>query len=80
MLHGRTDAVVDTEASIRYVAKSMGVLDKIELAGYGNEPAYIYIAFSPNHSPSARYARLLSEGIVRLRNEGRLEILLRNSG
>ena len=80
MLHGRIDVVVDNEASIRYVAKAMGILDEIQAAGYGNEPAYIYIAFSPNDSASSRYARLLSEGIVQLRDEGRLDIILQKYG
>ena len=80
MLRGRIDAVVGSEASIHYIAKKMGILAEIEPAGYGNGPAFIYIAFSPSHSQSVHYAALLSDGIARLRKEGNLETILNQYG
>lgn len=76
LLGDRIGVVVDTEAAIRHVAREMKILNQIECAGYGNEPAYIYIAFSPNRSDSQQLAQLLSEGITRLRESGRLAQIL----
>lgn len=80
LLHNRIDAVVDNEAVILNVARRMGVNDQIKPAGYGSEIAYIYIAFSPKHADSQRYAQLLSEGIVQLRLNGQLARILSKYG
>ena len=80
LLTGRIDVVVDTEAAIRWVAKRMGVLDEIEVAGYGDEPAYCYIAFSPSLPESRTYAEILSEGIAELRANGGLREILDRYG
>jgi polar amino acid transport system substrate-binding protein len=80
LLYKRIDVVVDTEAAIRYKAREMGVLDKIKPAGYGMEPAYIYIAFSPNLQESPILARQLTNGIRQLRSNGQLKIILDRYG
>jgi polar amino acid transport system substrate-binding protein len=80
LLAGRIDALVDNEAVVRYSAKQLGMLDKIELAGHGTEPADCYIAFSPVNQHSRSYARILSDGIVKLRKTGRLKQILAGYG
>lgn len=80
LLKDRIDVVVDTEAAIRSVAKDLGILDQIEPAGYGQEPAYCYIAFSPNNPNSQKYADILSEGIIAMRESGRLQHILDKYG
>ena len=80
LLAGRIDVVVDNEASIRWVAKRLGVLDEIKAAGYGQEPSYCYIAFSPGLPQSLKYAKLLSDGIVELRANGNLQKILDKYG
>ena len=80
LLDKRVDAIVDNEAVIINVARKMGVIDRIKPAGYGTEPAYIYIAFSPSHPDSQKYARILSDGIARLRTSGRLADVLSKYG
>ncbi|QTA83556.1 Uncharacterized protein dnl_59690 [Desulfonema limicola] len=54
----------------------MEILDKIECAGYGSEVSFIYIAFSPVNPESSKYARILSQGIIELREKGRLQQIL----
>ncbi|MEN8188679.1 MAG: transporter substrate-binding domain-containing protein [Thermodesulfobacteriota bacterium] len=76
LLAGRLGAVVDNEAAIRSVAKSMGILSQIEVAGYGTEPSYCYIAFSPKKPSSQGYADILSRGIFNMRARGRLAEIL----
>jgi polar amino acid transport system substrate-binding protein len=80
LLSNRIDAIVDNEAVILNVARQMGVNDQIKPAGYGSEIAYIYIAFSPKHADSLRYAQMLSEGVVQLRQNGQLAVILSKYG
>ena len=80
LLKDRIDVVVDTEAAIRWEAKSIGVLDDIKSGGYGDKVSYCYIAFSPNLDSSKKYAKMLSEGIVELRKSGKLKIILDKYG
>ncbi|BBO76965.1 amino acid ABC transporter substrate-binding protein [Desulfosarcina widdelii] len=80
LLYRRIDVVVDTEAAIRYKANKLGILDKIKPAGCGEEPAYIYIAFSPNRPESPMLARQLSDGIRGLRQNGQLKKILDSYG
>jgi polar amino acid transport system substrate-binding protein len=80
LINKRVDAIVDNEAVILNVARSMYVTDQIKLAGYDSEPAFIYIAFSPGNADSQRYADILSEGIIQLRKSGQLELILSRYG
>jgi len=76
----RIDVIVDTEAAIRFQAQEMGILDEIKPAGYGTEPAYIYIGFSPKRGQSHELARRLSEGTIKLRKNGQLQMILDRYG
>lgn len=80
LIDSRLDVVVDNEAAIRWVAKSMGILPEIEAAGYGKVVSYCYIAFSPNSPNSEKYAAILSRGIASLRASGRLQEILDKYG
>jgi polar amino acid transport system substrate-binding protein len=80
LLLKRIDVVVDTEAAIRSTAQEMGILEEIHAAGYGVEPAYIYIAFSPALPASPKLANQLSDGIADLRRSGRLQSILDRYG
>lgn len=72
LIHKRIDAIVDSEATIRYVAKQMGYLNKIKPAGYGIIAKNIYIVFSPADPNAHQYAKMLSDGIEELRQSGEL--------
>lgn len=80
LFYKRIDVVVGNESAIRYTAREMGILDKIKYAGYGVEPAYIYIAFSPNLPESPKLAQQLSQGINLLRRNGQLKEILDRYG
>jgi polar amino acid transport system substrate-binding protein len=73
---GRTDAMVENESTVIYMAKKINMTESIQFAGYDKEAARCYIGFSPAISHSQKYARMLSEGIIRLRNSGRLTQIL----
>jgi len=80
LLLNRIDVVVDTEAAILWEAKRLGISHEIESAGYGDEPSYCYVAFSPNGVKSPIYAQILSDGIAQLRSTRKLQIILDRYG
>lgn len=80
LLAGRIDALVDSEAAVRFAASRLRVLDSIELAGKDDVISPCYIAFSPANPRSPDYARILSAGIIQLRTNGRLAKILAGYG
>lgn len=72
----RIDVVVGNEAVIRHTARKMALLSKIKAAGYGREPSFIYIAFSPALRESPQLAGMLDEGISSMRQNGQLQDIL----
>lgn len=75
LVGGRLDVVVDDPNVLRFVLSSAGMADAVELT-----PAVtaipLGIGFSPALPQAGELARLLDEGITRLRREGRLAAIL----
>ena len=80
LVNNRIDVIVDSEATIRYVANNMGYLDKIKPAGYGTLAKNIYIVFSHADPNGQSYAEQLSAGIEEMRKSGELEKVLGRYG
>lgn len=80
MLVGRLDVVIEAEPVFWYTAKQLGVTDKVQFVGQIEAAEGAFIAFSPTLDTSEHFARLISEGIVRLRKNGELEIILKKYG
>ncbi len=76
---GRIQVLLEDEHVMRYHLHRSGQSNKFRRAGYvPAEPdaARVYIAFSPAHPSSTDYARLLTDGIARLRASGELAQIL----
>jgi polar amino acid transport system substrate-binding protein len=75
--------VVTTLESV-YVAeaklKEMNLVGQIEQAGLMGEPTPMYIACSPAKPSSKEYAKLLSEGVKKMRASGKLKAILDKYG
>lgn len=80
LLLGRIDVLLDTEASIRFVAAEMGVLDALQPAGQIEGAEKLLIAFSPAKPDASALAASLTDGIRRLRASGRLQEILERYG
>lgn len=76
LVAGRIDVLVGNEGCIRYVARQLGLLDRIRLAGSDPTASYCYIAFSPATGRGAEQAAILSRGIRELRASGEFARLL----
>lgn len=80
---GRIQVLLEDEHVMRYQLSRTGQTEKFKHAGSvpaQTEAARVYIAFSPEHEASADYARLLTEGVARLRESGELEHILSDYG
>jgi len=76
LLRGRIDVVVEAKPVFRYLSREMGVEGEVRHAGEAAPSEDAYIAFSPGLESSPEYARILSEGMERLRASGELARIL----
>lgn len=79
----RIQVLLEDEHVMRYQLNQTGQTRKFKNAGYvpaRTEAARVYIAFSPVHEASTDYARMLTEGMARLRASGELARILSDYG
>jgi len=83
LLRRRIDVIPEDKSVFFNTANSMGVWDKIEVAGsdpIGSkenlDESKLYIAFSPKNPKSKEYAKLISDGIEQMRLSGELREIL----
>lgn len=74
----RLDAFVEEENLVQY-AQKVRPAGAVRNAGCF-ESSYAYMAISPAHPKAAEYARLFSEGMLRLHKSGRLKAILADYG
>lgn len=76
---GRIGALVEDRNVVEYELASLGKQAAyVEVGNLGEDP--LYIAFSPAKPTSAEYAKLLSDGIAKLRASGELAKILEKYG
>jgi polar amino acid transport system substrate-binding protein len=75
LLEKRIFTYLEDRLVMLYYLRKKGIESQIKEAGLLlNEP--VYIAFSPNHPKSQEYAKILSDGMEKLRNNGNLQKIL----
>ena len=77
LLDSRIDVYLEDRNVAFYTAKQMNIIDEIEFGGTEGKPIAMYIGFSSANPESKTYARLLSEGIKRMRKSGQLAKILK---
>lgn len=75
LLAGRVDVVLDDGNVLRHAIATMGLAGQVTVDD-GQNPAPVYIAFSPALPHGKALARLLDQGIAKLRSRGRLAQIL----
>ncbi len=75
MLNKRLDAFIETPPVFWYTSKAMGLAHHFKAAGPVHDQENIYIAFSPAHPLSEKYAQILNQGITRLKQSGEFQRL-----
>ncbi len=77
---GEIDIVLATTAVGEYTIQQMGMTSDIVAAGTDGSPDDVFIAFSPKNAKSAEYAKLLDEGMKKIRDNGTLAKILAKYG
>jgi len=82
LINGRLGAVIDNDATLRWVSKEMEITDQVKSGGLDTVGGVtsLYLAFSPSLPTSRYYSQLLSEGIREMRENGRLQAILDRYG
>lgn len=80
VLAGRITSTIETEYVAEAAIKNLGLTGQIVPAGQLTAPAPVYIACSPAKPSSKQYAKLLSEGVQKMRASGELKSILAKYG
>jgi polar amino acid transport system substrate-binding protein len=82
--HGRINTLNEDKNVFLYKVKMLGKQNMFEDAGHDLTPVeanYVYIAFSPFYlKKSSEYAKILNEGLIRYRKNGKLQKILSTYG
>lgn len=76
---GRIEATIEDKNVMQYFLKHNNIDIKIKPAGVVRTEK-IYIAFSPDHTKSEKYAKILSQGMKKIRKSGKLNKILAKYG
>jgi len=76
LVAGRIDVVIENVAVVQQTIQNTHFEGEIASAGLPEDSSPLYIAFSPANANSAEYCRIFDEGIVELRNSGKLKEIL----
>lgn len=79
LLNGRLDAILDSQAVVRFVANRAARAGELREAGC-LDPLTVHIAFSPQRADAAELAAALSRQIAAMRADGSLAALLATYG
>jgi polar amino acid transport system substrate-binding protein len=80
LLKSKVDVVLEDRSVADQLAGKMKISDKVEAAGTVGDGDKLYIAFSPKKESSKVYAKLLSDGVKKMRASGELQKLLDKYG
>lgn len=80
LLSNRITATVESPLVMAAKLKEMGLAGKLTPAGHLSEPTEMYIACAPNSERTAKFVKLLSEGLRELRASGELTRILDHYG
>ena len=80
LLAGRFDVLIEDENVLLQKVKEMGVADKVVNVGGTGVSGKVYIAFSPIISNSKQYAEIFTKGIRKLKDSGKLQLILAKYG
>jgi polar amino acid transport system substrate-binding protein len=80
MRRGMIDVLAEDPLVLEWLLRSGGRSAALRKAGCMAERTALFIAFSPINKHAAEYARILSEGIRRLRASGDLDVIRKQYG
>ncbi|MGB3751771.1 MAG: transporter substrate-binding domain-containing protein [Arcobacteraceae bacterium] len=80
LISGRITTIVEDKSVLEYKITQMGKTDLIKVSGVTDAVIDVFASFSPKKESSKEYAKILSEETIKMRKDGRLQILLDKYG
>jgi polar amino acid transport system substrate-binding protein len=80
LINGRITTIIEDKSVLEYKINQMGKADLIKVAGVTDVVIDVFASFSPKKENSKEYAKILSEETIKMREDGRLKVLLDKYG
>lgn len=80
LVHNELDSVIEETTVAKYTIKMLELGNKIKEAGTIGNKTGIYIAFTKNKPTSKKYVKMLEEGIVKYKKNGKFEQIVKRYG
>lgn len=80
LISGRITTIIEDKSVLEYKISQMGKADLVEISGVTDAVIDVFSSFSPKIKNSKEYAKILSEETIKMRKDGRLQILLDKYG
>lgn len=80
LINGRITTIIEDKSVFEYKINQMAKADLIKVAGVTDVVIDVFASFSPKKESSKEYAKILSEETIKMREDGRLKVLLDKYG
>lgn len=80
LISGRISTIIEDKSVLEYKITQMGKTDLVKVSGVTDSVIDVFASFSPKKESSKEYAKILSEETIKMRKDGRLQILLDKYG
>lgn len=80
LLNGRISTIIEDKSVLQYKINQMAKADMIKVSGVTDVVIDVFASFSPKKESSKEYAKILSEETIKMREDGRLKVLLDKYG
>ncbi|MGB9802103.1 MAG: substrate-binding periplasmic protein, partial [Arcobacter sp.] len=80
LLSGRITTIIEDKSVLEYKITQMGKSDLVKVSGVTDSVIDVFASFSPKIKNSKEYAKILSEETIKMRKDGRLQVLLEKYG
>lgn len=80
LISGRITTIIEDKSVLEYKISQMGKADLVKVSGVTDSVIDVFASFSPKKKNSKEYAKILSEETIKMRKDGRLQVLLDKYG
>lgn len=80
LINGRITTIIEDKSVLEYKITQMGKEGLVKVSGITDAVIDVYSGFSPKIKKSKEYAKILSEETIKMREDGRLQLLLNKYG
>ena len=80
LISGRITTIIEDKSVLEYKITQMGKTELVKIAGETEAVIDVFSGFSPKKEKSKEYAKILSEETIKMRKDGRLQVLLDKYG